>query len=70
MLACGAASHSRSLLSLRIGVEWIPKRNVFYGKVSPFFRANLFGPGHPASRGGFFGKCRMELLCVFTKTLV
>ena len=33
-------------------------------------RANLFGPGHPASRGGFFGKCRMELLCVFTKTLV
>jgi hypothetical protein len=30
-----------------------------------FIRANLFGPGHPASRGGFFGKCRVELLCVY-----
>jgi hypothetical protein len=29
------------------------------------FRANLFGPGHPASRGGFLGKCRVELLCIY-----
>jgi hypothetical protein len=30
-------------------------------------RANLFGPGYPASRGGFFAKLPDGITCVFTK---
>jgi len=31
---------------------------VFQLNTQHTLRSDLFGPGHPASRGGFFGKCR------------